>query len=123
MRLQPQFKYFSALLHTQILDRQEDRKNGFEQNCGKKTSQILDMLFLEVFCITDQKILAGAVGAHPVLAPGSKAPKTRFLPILGLKNPEIQKFFFLQISLFVGPIDGICNIFSPGVPFWLNSES
>ena len=100
MRLQPQFKYFSALLHTQILDRQEDRKNGFKQNCGKKTSQILDMLFLEVFCITDQKILAGAVGAHPLLAPGSKAPKTRFLPVLGLKNPEIQKIFFLQISLF-----------------------
>ena len=69
------------------------------------------MLFIELFWFTDQIFLAGAVGAHPLLAPGSKAPKTRFLPILGLKNPEIQKFFFLQISLFVGPIDGINNIF------------
>ena len=122
MRLQPQFRYFSALLHTKILDRQEDRKNGFKQNCGKKTSQILDMLFLEVFCITDQKILAGAVGAHLLLAPANKAPKTRFLPILGLKNPEIQKFFFLQISLFVGPIDGINNIFFSEVTYWLYKD-
>ena len=81
------------------------------------------MLFLELFGYTDQKIVVGAVGAHPLLAPGRKAPKTTFLPIFGVKNPEIQKFFFLQISLFLGPIDGINNIFSPGVPFWLNSES
>ena len=81
------------------------------------------MLFLEIFGCTDQKILAGAVGAHPLLAPGSKTPKTTFLSIFGVKNPEIQKFFFLQISLFLGPIDDINNIFSPDLPFWLYCES
>ena len=80
------------------------------------------MLFLEIFGCTDQKILAGAVGAHPLLAPGVRALKTMFLPILGRKNFEIQKFFFLQISIFVGPIDGINNIFFSGVPFLVYND-
>ena len=78
---------------------------------------------LSYFGVLTKKILAGAVGAHPVLPPGSKAPKTTFLPILGVKKSEIQKIFFLQICLFLGPIDAINNIFSPGLPFWLNSKS
>ena len=119
----PNKSSFSTLLHTQILDWVELRKNEIIQNCGKKESQILDMLFIELFWFTDQIFLAGAVGAHPLLDPDVKALKTMFLPIFGQKNSEIQKFFFLQISLFWGPIDDINNIFSPGVPFWLNSES
>ena len=77
---------------------------------------------LSYFGVLTKKILAGAVGAHPVLPPGSKAPKTTFLPIFGVKNPEIQKFFFLQISLFVGPIDGVNNIFFSEVPYWLHND-
>ena len=80
------------------------------------------MLFIELFCFTDQKILAGAVGAHALLPSGVKALKNRFLPILGRKNFEIQKFFFLQISLFVGPIDGINNIFFSEEPYWLHRD-
>ena len=52
-----------------------------------------------------------------------KALKTRFLPILGVKNSEIQNFFLLQISLFLGPIDGPNNIFWSGLPFWLYGDS
>ena len=77
------------------------------------------MLFIELFCFTDQKILAGGVGAHALLAIGVRALKNRFLPILGRKNSEIQKFFFLQISLFIGPIGGTNNIFLLGLMFWL----
>ena len=102
---------FEATIYTKMLDVEENRKNGFSQNCKKSSSQILDMLFIELFWWTDQNILAGAVGAHPLLAPGAGALKTRFLPILGVKNPEIQKIFLLQISLFLGPIDGPNNIF------------
>ena len=80
------------------------------------------MLFIELFCFTDQKILARAVGAHALLPSGVKALKNRFLPILGWKNPEIQKFFFLQISFFVGPIDGINNIFFSEVTYWLYKD-
>ena len=69
------------------------------------------MLFSELYCFTDQKILVGAVGAHAHLAPGVMALKNEFLPILGVKNSENQKFFFLQISIFLGPIDGINDIF------------
>ena len=80
------------------------------------------MLFLELFGCTDQKIVVGAVGAHPLLAPGMKALKTKFLPIMGAKNSEIQNFFFLQISLFIGPIDGTNNNFLSVLPFWLYSD-
>ena len=103
---------FEATIYTKMLDVEENRKNGFSQNCKKSSSQILDMLFIELFWWTDQNILAGAVGAHPLLTPGAGALKTRFLPILGVKNPEIQNFFLPQISLFLGPIDGLNNIFS-----------
>ena len=102
---------------------QEFRLFQFSPKWGKSVSWILDMLFIEIFWCTDQKILAGAVGAHPLLAPGVKALKTRFLPIFGEKNSEIQKFFFLQISLFIGPIGGTNNIFLLGLPFWLYSNS
>ena len=80
------------------------------------------MLNLMLFWITRQKIWAGERGANPFLAPGIRALKMRFLPILGVKNSEIQKFFFLQISLFLGPIDGPNNIFWWGLPFWLYSD-
>ncbi len=43
--------------------------------------------------------------------------------ILGVKKGEIQKFFFLQFSKFLGPIDGTDNIFLSGAPFWLYSET
>ena len=119
----PNKSSFSTLLHTQILDWVELRKNEIIQNCGKKESQILDMLFIELFRFTDQNFLAGAVGAHPLLAPGVKALKMTFLPILGQKNFKIPKFFFLQISLFMGPIDGTNDIFLSGLPFRLYSNS
>ena len=51
------------------------------------------MLFIEIFWCTDQNILAGERGAKFILVPGVKALKTTFLPILGVKNPEIQKKF------------------------------
>ena len=114
---------FEATIYTKMLDVEENRKNGFSQNCKKSSSQILDMLFIELWGFTHQKILIGQHRAHVHLAPGVRALKNRFLPILGEKNFEIQNFFFLQISLFLGPIDGISNIFSSSVPFWLNSES
>ena len=41
----------------------------------------------------------------------------------GGENFWNSKIFFLQISLFLGPIDDINNIFSPGLPFWLYSDS
>ena len=69
------------------------------------------------------KIWAGAVGAHAHSAPGMRAPKTRFLAVLGAKKIEIQKFFLLPISHFLGPIDGLNNIFLPGLLFWLYSHS
>ena len=65
----------------------------FSPQYGKTRSWISDMLFIELFCFTDQKILAGAVGAHALLPSGVKALKNRFLPILGRKNSEIQNFF------------------------------
>ena len=95
----------------------------FSPQYGKTRSWISDMLFIELFCFTDQKILAGAVGAHALLPSGMKALKNRFLPILGWKNSEIQNFFFLQISLFIGPIGGSNNIFLLGLRFWLQSDS
>ena len=55
---------------------------------------------LSYFGVLTKKILAGAVGAPPVLPPGSKAPKTTFLPILGVKNSEIQSFFFFKSAFF-----------------------
>ena len=119
----PNKSTFSMTIHIKILDVVENGKNGFSQNCKKSSSQILDMLFIELFWCTDQNILVGAVGAHPLLAPGSRAPKTTFFPILGVKNPEIQNLFLLQISLFLGPIDGINIIFLSGVSVWLHSDS
>ena len=61
--------------------------------------------------LPDHIILGGDVGAHAHLAPGVKALKMTFLPVLGVKNSENQKIFFLQISIFLGPIDGINDIF------------
>ena len=55
---------------------------------------------LSYFGVLTKKILAGAVGAHPVLPPGSKAPKTTFLPILGVKKSEIQNFFFFKSAFY-----------------------
>ena len=81
------------------------------------------MLFIEIFWCTDQKILAGKRRAKILLAPGVKALKTTFLPILGVKNSENEKVFFLQIILFLGPIDGINNIFLSGAPFLLYSDN
>ena len=71
----------------------------------------------------DHIFLGGDVGAHARLAPGVKALKTTFLPVLGVKNSENQNFFFPQICLFLGPIDGTNDIFCSGLPFWLYSES
>ena len=90
---------------------------------GKKPPRFWICCTLSYFASLTTKIWAGAVGAHPFLAPGSRSPKTMILSILGVKNPEIQKNFFLQISLFLGPIDGINIIFSSGVPVWLHSDS
>ena len=81
------------------------------------------MLFIEIFWCTDQKILIGQHRAKSILALGVKALKTTFLPILGVKNPEIQKKFFLQFSIFLGPIDGTNDIFLSGLPFLLYSQS
>ena len=81
------------------------------------------MLNLMQFGCTHQKMTFGQQRAHAHLAPSRWALKMRFLPILGVKNSEIQKFFLLQISLFLGPIDGPNNIFLPGLPFWLYSDS
>ena len=81
------------------------------------------MLFSELYCFTDQKILVGAVGAHAHLAPSVRALKNEFLPILGVKNSENQKFFFPQISLFLGPIDGHLKNFLSALPFWLYNDS
>ena len=48
--------------------------------------------------------------------------KPCFCPFWGGKKIEIQNFFFLQISLFVGPIDGINNIFFSEVTYWLYKD-
>ena len=98
-------------------------RNEFSLIYGKSTLRIFYMLFMDLWGITHQKILVGNPGRKSLLAPGVQAPKTTFLPILGVKNPENQKFFFLQISIFLGPIDGINDIFWSGLPFWLYSES
>ena len=81
------------------------------------------MLFIDLWGITDQKILVGKHWTIFRLALGVKALKKTFLPIFGGKNSENQKNFFLQISIFLGPIDGINDIFLSGLPFWLYSES
>ena len=80
------------------------------------------MLNIGQFCISHQKITAGQHRAHARLAPGTWALKMRFLPILGVKNHENQKFFLPQISLFLGPIDGHYNNFSSDLPFWLYGD-
>ena len=69
------------------------------------------MLIIGPFRFTRQKILVGQHRAHAFWPPDVMVPKNHVLPILGWKKFEIQKFFFLQISLFIGPIDGINNIF------------
>ena len=102
---------------------QDFRLFEFSLKYGKTVIWILDMLFIEIFWCTDQKILLGQHRAKSILAPGMKALKTTFLPILGVKNPEIQNFFFLQFSIFLRPIVGINNIFLSGAPFWLYSET
>ena len=90
----------------------------FLQNMEKPCPGFWICCSLSYFGELNTKSLAGAVGAHPFLAPRSKAPKTTILPILRRKILEIQNFFLLQISLFIGPIDGINNNFLLGLPFW-----
>ena len=48
--------------------------------------------------------------------------ENHILAILAKKSFEIPKFFLPQISLFIGPIDGIINIFSLDQPYWLYSD-
>ena len=55
---------------------------------------------LRVSALPDHIILGGDVGAHARLAPGVKALKTTFLPVLGVKNSENQKFFFFKSAFF-----------------------
>ena len=99
------------------------RKINFLRYTEKLCPRFWICCSLSYFASPTTKILAGAVGAHPLLAFGAKALKNRFLPIFGRKKSEIQKFFFLQISLFIGPIDGTNNIFLSGLPVWLYSIS
>ena len=98
------------------------RKINFLRYTEKLGPRFWICCLLSYFPSLTTKILAGAVGAHPVLAPGMQALKNRFLPILGPKNFEIPKFFFLQISLFIGPIGGTNNNFLSGLPIWLYSD-
>ena len=105
------------------MQNEENRENGFTQNCGNITSQILDMLFLELFWCTDQKNFGGGSGGTPRFAPRQQGPQNDVFAHFGGKKIRNSKFFFLQICLFLGPIDAISNIFSPGLPFWLNSKS
>ena len=48
--------------------------------------------------------------------------ENHILTILAKKSFEIPNFFLPQISLFIGPIDGISNIFSLDQPYWLYSD-
>ena len=84
--------------------------------------QILNMLILGSFGITQQKILVGKWGALPFWDPDIRVPENHVFAHFGAENFEIQKFFFLQISIFVGPIDGINNIFFSEVPYWLYKD-
>ena len=98
------------------------RKINFLRYTEKLCPRFWICCLLSYFPSPTTKILAGAVGAHPLLAFGVKALKNRFLPIFGWKKSEIQQFFFLQISLFIGPIDGINNTFFSEVPYWLHKD-
>ena len=66
-------------------------------------------------CQKISKKVGGQIGLRP-------ERENQFLPILTLKSVEIPKFFFLQISLFKGAIDGINNIFFSGVPFLVYND-
>ena len=66
-------------------------------------------------CKKISKKVAGQNGFRPEC-------ENQFLPILTLKSCEIPKIFFLQISLFIGAIDGINNIFFSGVPFLVYND-
>ena len=114
---------FEATIYTKMLDVEENRKNGFSQNCKKSSSQILDMLFIELFWWTDHKNLGRGSGGTCPFSPRNEGIQNEvFRPFWGEKV-EIQKFFLLPISHFLGPIDGLNNIFLPGLLFWLYSHS
>ena len=81
--------------------------------------QILNMLILGSFGFTQQKILVGKRGSHAFWDPDVSVLENHVFAHFGAENFEIQKFFFLQISLFIGPIDGTDNNFLSGLPFWL----
>ena len=59
------------------------------------------------------------MGGRPLFDPRHE---NHILAILAKKSFEIPKFFLPQISLFIGPIDGISNIFSLDQPYWLYSD-
>ena len=92
-------------------------RNGFSLIYGKSTLRIFYMLFMDLWGITHQKILVGNPGRKSLLAPGVQAPKTTFLPILGVKNSENQKFFFLQISIFLGQLMVLMTFFDQAYHF------
>ena len=56
------------------------------------------------------------MGGCPLFDPRHE---NHILAILAKKSFEIPKFFLPQISLLIGPIDGIINIFSLEQPYWL----
>ena len=80
------------------------------------------MLILGSFGFTRQKILVGKRGAHAFWDPDVRVPENHVFAHFGVEKFQIRKFFFLQISIFVGPIDGINNIFSLNQPYWLYSD-
>ena len=80
------------------------------------------MLFLGSFCFTRQKILIGQRRAHAVWDPDVRVPKNHVFAHFGAEKNRNSKIFFLQISLFVGPIDGINNIFFSEVTYWLYKD-
>ena len=80
------------------------------------------MLILGSFGFTRQKILVGKQGAHAFWDPDVRVPKNHVFAHLGAEKNRNSNFFFLQISLFVGPIDGINNIFFSEVTYWLYKD-
>ena len=105
--------------------RYKTRKTGkmaLRKIVGKKPPRFWICCSLGYFALLTKKFWRGQWGHTPFWPPAARPPKRGFCPFWGRKIPK-SKIFFLQISHILGPIDGINNIFSPGVPFWLYSES
>ena len=81
------------------------------------------MLFIKGFCIARSHYFGWGRGGTCPFGSRREGPQNDVFARFGGEKFRKSKIFFLQISIFLGPIDGINDIFLSGLPFWLYSES